>query len=327
MKQRFSLLISTLVAITVLLPSETIPLSAADRPSATVTLLSEATVTGDTITLQDIAKVSSKDKTFAQLLKNIPMGQPPWPGQTISIDTGQIRLRLKTAQVDPALVTIPEPSRVKVARACQTVSGDQLADIVKSAVVAAWQSEDRIECEVLQKPQDVVVRAGRLKLSPLVCAPRGGLFTVPVEIRVDNDQARRVSVSVRVKVFRPVVVTSQAVARDQMLTDADLKIEERELGGTTTDTMADVSAAVNLRTTRAIAAGGIVRKSDLDVIPIVRKNAPVNIVAVAGRVSVRSGGIALEDGQMGQLVKVKTDGTNQPITGKVIGDARIEIQL
>lgn len=300
----------------------------ARTPVVSIQLHKQASVSGATFTLGEVARITGPSQSIVSRVNAIGMGRSPYPGQSVSVSADEVRFRLRVAKVDPSHVSFREPFRAQIVRASQTVDPDRLAEAAKDAVEKAWQGTERVECEVMRRPQEAQVSQGALELAPqLSSSPRAGLFSVPVDIRVSGQKERSVSVSVNVKVFQPVVVTVKALARGQTIDPADLTIEERDLGGANGGTLADVALAAGQRTTRAVVAGAVLRQADIEVTPLVHRNGPVVITAVAGRVSIRSNGLALEEGQLGQLVKVRPDHSKESISAKVTGDGTVELAM
>lgn len=297
------------------------------QAQAKVSLKPEAMVEASEVYLSDIATIQSQDKSLAQALSGIRVATVPMPGQTVNVDASSIQLRLRAAKVDPGKVQVVDSSRTKVTRAFQLVDSASLLEAARSALEASFTNGARVEVEATRSPADVRIRPGQVDLVARPSAARAGIQTVPVEILVDGQKDRTVSVSLRVRVFQPVVVLNTAVARGQMLTPADLTIDEREVSAFAGDLITDPVFAEGLKTRRPMAAGSFLRSADLDVIPLVRRNAPVVVSTTAGRVTIRSTGQALEDGTMGQMVKVRPAGSTETISGKVVGEGRVELVL
>lgn len=304
------------------------PAGSRTAATATVVLSGEAEVSSSGMTLGEIAKISSSSPALASALKGLSAGSAPWPGQSIQVDAGQVRLRMKAARLDPAGVVFPEPARVRVKRAAQTVSGQEAADKAKEAVQAAWQQPDRMECDILRAPQDISIRSGKLELVPQPPTDlRPGILSVPVEVRADGKRERTLSVSLRLRVYRQMVTVTQALARGQVVSASDVSLQEKEVAAGCTGALTDIAEAENMRTRRPIAMGCVLRKADLDVVPLVRRGGPVVIEATAGRVCVRANGLAQQDGVMGEMVKVRPDHSREDISAKVTGDGRVTLAL
>lgn len=293
-----------------------------------IQLQQESRVSGAAFALGEIAHISGSPAGLVARLKAVDMGRSPYPGQSLSVDADQVRFRMRVAKIDPAGVQISDSVKTRVVRSSQKVDSAQLVAAAKDAVMQSWQGSERLECEVTRPPQEIAVSAGSLELvAQASSAPRAGLCSVPVDIHVDGQKERSVSVSLNVHVFTPVVVATRALARGQTVEAGDLSVEERDLGTTGASVLTDVAMAAGLRTMRAIPSGAILRQADLEVAPLVHRNGPVVITAVSGRVRIRSNGQALDEGQLGQLVRVRPDHSKDSVTAKVTGEGTVELAM
>lgn len=303
-------------------------LCAAAVNAATVSLRPEAQVRSAEVLLGDVASIQTKDASLAARLKAVRLGQSPWPGYSSSISAGHVALMLKAAGLNPSQIALTGSPSVRVSRAARVVPSEEIAEAARAAVEAAWDGAERIECEVLRPPAPVKVSEGEVEIIPAPgLRPRAGVVPVTVDILVDGKRERQTSVTVRVKVFSPVVTLVRAVARGQVLEAADLTVEERDLAGSSSSVVTDVNAAVGQRTMRPLPAGAVLRQSDLQVVPLVHRSSTVTILASRGRVTVRSSGQALEDGVFGQVIKVRPEHSREPVSARVSGEGRVEIAL
>ena len=86
-----------------------------------IELAPTAQVTGDWVTLGDIAVVQPDER--AQALAGTPIAPAPQPGGSRSISAGYVRLRLRAAGVDLTGVAFSGAERVQVTRAPAGVPG------------------------------------------------------------------------------------------------------------------------------------------------------------------------------------------------------------
>ncbi len=74
---------------------------------------------------------------------------------------------------------------------------------------------------------------------------------------------------------------------------------------------------------RRLAAGDVLRRSDLEPIPLVRRGEPVELVLARGGVAVSVTGRARQDGARDQIITVRSDVDGRLVTGRVAADGRI----
>jgi len=79
---------------------------ASASPTATIVVHPNATVSGDSFVLSDIATVTSADTAFRIALMSTPMGRCPLAGLTRPFNEGNITLKLRQAGIDPSTLSI-----------------------------------------------------------------------------------------------------------------------------------------------------------------------------------------------------------------------------
>jgi flagella basal body P-ring formation protein FlgA len=78
---------------------------------------------------------------------------------------------------------------------------------------------------------------------------------------------------------------------------------------------------------RDLVAGAPVYTSDVERALVVRNNNLVQVTIVAGGVSARCNGQALEDGHMGDSIRVRLETTGKEVLASVVGTNLLEINL
>jgi flagella basal body P-ring formation protein FlgA len=152
---------------------------------------------------------------------------------------------------------------------------------------------------------------------------------VRVKMEDPTGRVREIGVPVRVAISKPVWVSKTVVMPGQALSPKDFKLETKEItSGFDRLIGADFNlekyaARVMLRPGQVLDAGHVVRP------PAVQRNAVVTLImrgANGMRIVVE--GKSLEDGQIGQKVRVKNHLNNQKYyTGKVIGENQVQVSM
>ncbi|MDH4180100.1 MAG: flagellar basal body P-ring formation chaperone FlgA, partial [Armatimonadota bacterium] len=81
------------------------------------------------------------------------------------------------------------------------------------------------------------------------------------------------------------------------------------------------------RPTRAASAGAILTTDWIEPIPAVRRREFITIVARVGAVRATTRVLALADGGVGDIIRVRTDGRKQEFLARVSGPGRAEVIL
>lgn len=83
--------------------------------------------------------------------------------------------------------------------------------------------------------------------------------------------------------------------------------------------------AAGMEAARRLAAGAIVRRSDVMQPQLVRRGEPVTIRIVSGALVITASGRALNGGGQGEMVRVVTNATNRTLDGTIEGSGTVRI--
>lgn len=129
----------------------------------------------------------------------------------------------------------------------------------------------------------------------------------------------RVTVSVRL----PVWVAARNISRQQTLSDADLQLQTTQLELLTHGFSVQGESLVNYRAVRPIAVGQVLDKNNLRPPLLVRKGEQVVIRAGQEGFAASMSGIALQDGVLGQMIRVRNSSSQKEIQAEVSQRAEV----
>lgn len=124
--------------------------------------------------------------------------------------------------------------------------------------------------------------------------------------------------------IQPVVVMSSAVSPGTLLTDDNVHVVYMDKKRLRTSTFADIEQVMGARIKRRVASGRPVESKNLC---YVCKGDRVVISAGTESMQVKTSGIALEDGNMGETIQVKNRRSSKKVFAKVASTGRVEIAI
>lgn len=313
------------------------PQKVQESPRAVVRVKGSATVRGREILLKDIAEITASNRSLAEALEALPVGQAPPPGLTRTLDPDLIVIKLRQYKIDPTGIQIESHGAVVVTGAHRVIGSDEIFQAAKSAVLRGREGElEQITVRPDTLPPDLVVPPGEIELRarprPSACPEpcrMVGLGGVPVvvEVWVDGRLYRTVSLALRLSLVREVVVASYPVPRHGLVKATDVRLERRDIGMLTHEPLADLALAVGRRTTRILAMGDVVASDAVELPPLIQKGEVVTVVVESPGLLVTAKGIAQEGGTVGQLVRVKNTASGREVLGKVESGKTIRVGL
>lgn len=278
-----------------------------------------AEVCGPSIMLGDIAGVSKQ-------LGSVAICPSPLPGKVRQITRDQITIALKRAGVHEN-VELLCPDVITVMRKSSAVSGDALLEAARRFIMSSNDLPGTISVELARPITPQVVPTGKLELrvKPGTRGVRRGQNSLPIEIAVDGEVYRTVSVPVRVKVLASVPVATKAITSGEEISSANVSIEERDITALPSDTiLGEPKPGWTARV--PITDGAILRQSWVSDPPAIHSGDVVSVVVISGAVTLSDKGTAVQEGRPGDLIKVRMLGDSREIRGTVAGPGVVEIR-
>ncbi|MFH1278952.1 MAG: flagellar basal body P-ring formation chaperone FlgA [Candidatus Eisenbacteria bacterium] len=143
---------------------------------------------------------------------------------------------------------------------------------------------------------------------------------------LDGDRVleRRV-VSARVRVWRDVVVTDRRLDRHETVDSGDLRLERREIRTVADDVFGAATALEGMRTRRMLGDGVIVKRDDVEPVPLVRRGERVMLTVSYGGITVSAVAKALDDGVSGDVIRVKNERSGRRLYGVVVAEGLVRV--
>lgn len=198
-------------------------------------------------------------------------------------------------------------------------------------------ARDFVQAQLATRYAELEIEAAPLdaRLRLPACTQRLEAFLAPgarlagrttVGVRCAGPEAWSLYVPLQVRAFGKVVTARQALARGQVLTEADLALERRDLFALPGTPLTGLSQALGQTLRQAVAAGTVLQPTMLESRKLVRRGEPVTIVAEAGAVQVRTSGVVLADGAAGDRIPVRNALTRKVIQATVAAPGLVRIE-
>ena len=148
-----------------------------------------------------------------------------------------------------------------------------------------------------------------------------------VGVRCAGAKPWSVYVPVKIKISTAVVVAARPLTRGVKLGEADLTHAILDAGSLPPDYLTDPQQAIGQQLKRPLSIGMAVAAGMLDTPRMVRRDERVTILAEDGGLEVRMAGQALEDGALGQPIKVRNLLSKRIIGGIIAAPGLVKVQM
>jgi flagella basal body P-ring formation protein FlgA len=278
----------------------------------------------------NVAASSSAVATSSVILPQIRLAPAPSLGQTASLSRSEIA-ELAQKQV-PGLITSnwSGAMEIRVTRRVRQFSDTEITELL-TATLQRDYVKDRGELELnLSNPWTPVAVPDeplRLKVEQLPATGVGANFIVRCELLNGKQRVGQWQLQVEAKIWREVPVARSPLVRGQSLRDADVGLERRDVLAQR-DTISNFSKVDDsLEIAENISAGMPVLNRSVRMRPVIRRGKLVEGIFQEGALSISLKVETLEDGLLGQTVRVRNPKTKRELYGKVQNEQTVLIAL
>lgn len=141
------------------------------------------------------------------------------------------------------------------------------------------------------------------------------LLPPPVETLHAATQAQTIAVP----------VLKQPVQKGETITEANITLQEIPAAKAFASTITGAAELIGQQAVRPLMAGTPVNRLHVRVAPLVSRNQAVTFTFKRGGIELSGSGQALEDGQLGQSIRLINPATRSTILGTVTGNAAVEV--
>lgn len=214
----------------------------------------------------------------------------------------------------------------------QVISGDLILEVARSYILShtPWDEYD-IKVGFKREMADIPAYLnGKVELKVEQTGDPGLADVNLLKVRIDiaGVEYARINVGPYISINLPIVVASHDIERGNMIGEEDLAIETRDLTGKRLNKpLIDTAEAIGLEAKQKIKDGDPVLSRHLVKPLLVERGKDVTAIVYATGVQVTLIGQALDNGRMGDTVRVKNRATGKIITGEVIGHRLVEVRI
>jgi flagella basal body P-ring formation protein FlgA len=147
----------------------------------------------------------------------------------------------------------------------------------------------------------------------------------PARFVLTADGVRKGSAVATIAVEASYARAAQAIARDAVVTAADVEVMTGELSNVMFRRLPAPADVIGLTAKRTIAAGEALTAAVLDVPPLVRSGDEVTATVRVGAVQIDAVTTASGSGQEGDVIRILAPGSRRPLRARITGQGTVEV--
>lgn len=292
--------------------------SADAEPAVRIYLPRTKTVDKATLTLNDIAIISGRDDALAARIRDIKLGRSPFAGESITLTRQTVLSQLGAAQISGDTVSVIGSSETRVHRKATDISTDDIVAAAE-AFLKASPPAGAIRWKLAHQPQDIAIPqadGATLRCELDASAPAG-----QVHIRVTLATDEKVLAS-RLVMFRLSYQTKQLLAAKDInpgetITPANTTLETVEVSRPPSEVY---TPPFGKRARAHITPGSVITDSHVHMPQpevVIQRNETVRLKIQGKGWSITALGQALQNGRVGDTIRVRNLDSRQIIVGQV----------
>ena len=191
----------------------------------------------------------------------------------------------------------------------------------------SWEREDLKLIRFHAEPEEVVVPETARQVVRFRQPPKLGSNTLLVDFYQGEDLLCRVRLMGFVEAMIPVVVLKRPLARHTVVHEEDLALERRPMSRLPKDVFTNPKEVAGLWTRLSLRAGQVLRRSNLEVPPVVKRGHLVKIIAEGPGFVVTAVGEARQDGRPGEVIRVRNLTSKREVFARVIDAQTVKVNF
>lgn len=301
-------------------------------------LLSSTTVLAQQVTLKSSVVVSGKQIALGMVAELVPpspelarqrLARAPAMAKTLVLKREQITKSLRQHGVDVAKLTWLGASSVRIEGASQTVTAAAIQRSIDQFLANAQSRLSQITFTFVpfSSPGSIVLPPGTIQVD-VVPSVRDiiGSRHFNLVYRIGGKTVESLSVRGKLIADADVVVVRRSLRRGAIICADDLELTTLDVSRIS-DPLFSLADVVGKQVARSLRAGQVVERKNVEYPPLVKKGAFVKIIARRGGMLLTAIGIALQDGQLDEVIRVQNSSSQKEIRARVSGSGLVEVEF
>jgi len=289
---------------------------------AEVILKRDVQVFGREVTLGEISEIRGTPAE-KELLSPIKVATAPLPCRKRSISkedvAGKIADYLRKNGISVREIALKGPEKILITSLCSVVTEDHIRKLIEDFFRRNYPRYQVVSVPDLKIELPYTGYREHLSLDYLGRSSARFIY----EITVNGKVVKKFWLPVRVERKVKVVVAVKPIPRGTVISadEVSLKevVESKARGGTD-----KISSVVGATAKRDFLPGDVITERGIVPSFAVRRNQPVKVVYRSGAIRIELPGIALQDGLVGNIIKVKNPSTGKVLLCRVTGSGLVE---
>lgn len=288
-----------------------------------------STVKGGEVRVGDVARIISPSPAFEKLvadLKAVSLGDAPPPKAKRGIPGARILASIEAAGIPSDALGYSIPQIVTVEREGRVLTKDEVLDEVREHLAKEATFDLQVREINWEHAQILPTGASRFSIERLG-EPAAGKIPLRVTVFIDEMPASRFVATATVDDWREVPVLNRTLERGMLIAPEDVEVVRLNLFKQPADVSSDLQEVVGKRVKTRINAGETVRRSVVDIPPLIPQGKKIMMLYRGSGVSASATGVALDGGLRGNTIRVRNESSKRIVRAKILTEEEVEVAV
>ncbi|MFZ6721402.1 flagellar basal body P-ring formation chaperone FlgA [Undibacterium sp. Ji49W] len=284
------------------------------------------------ISLADIVNVDATEQRDFAALSFLSVGSIPYSTMNMSLSRNVLERWVRTHAGDADRVIVWSGSQiVDISLEAQVVEGSDIVAFART-VLLNWMAIQNEHLEIAEVADVKAERlpAGTLRMKISRLSERLAVqkkLTVLLELWIADHFIKNVPVRFELNGTKKIWVSNRSIVKGEPIVEKDVDVKTVDLFSDSGLDIAQVKfASKPIRAKSKLTKGAALSSENIEAVPDAIRGDFGLLIAHEGLVSIESRVEIMEDGFMGQLIKVRPSGTENQIQVRIIGPGKVELR-
>lgn len=293
-----------------------------------------AWIEGPSVQLGEIAEIDGNEE-LVEKLKKIRIASAPPLGKSRVINRDYIWVRLYQSKIKAQELIFQGAKEVEITVLSNSIEEEQVLRAIEDSLSTFLKEEERegMEMEIgrMAFSFPLVVPVGELKLQGEISSSsfNSSRLTILMQIYINENLYHTLSIPLKIKIFKEVVVVTRNLHTDHTFTREDIRKEKILINVNKQDEewLCDLQEVLGKRLLRNISAGTPLKKEILGPPLLINRGSLVTLFIEGRNIRIHAQGKALEKGGKGEIIKVLNIDSQKRLEGIIVDVNSVRIYI
>ncbi len=306
------------------------PVEGASQSTILLSFRSRASVQKEMVYLGDIATIEGAPRSVVEKMAQLKIQASPQPGEVSILSRSSLASRIEGSGFSHLIANLQIPEEIEVTRQGRVLEWEEVARILEDHLQKILGDERKsIRVREIHGSEKFVLPPGPISWE--VKTPdrfyQGGNMSFSLILLADGQKIQEARFNARLEIYADVVVAKNYLPRHQIVEAKDVQVINRNITMLPPDVVTDLKDILGKRTTLSINNQETLRKSMVEVPPLVKKGDRVILLVERDHFRITAQGEVKEDGREGDRIRVINTSSKKEVYGRILDSQTVQVDF